>query len=223
MEFLSDKLLNMADPLSKNRLQEYFQKRQLSLPSYYTVRIGGGDHAPKWKSVVTIADGSQFISDICSTKGGSEISAASKGLMAVDIKNEGSALKPILVLGQNTALIVDVENLPKFIDELYSLIDSSENLTVYGFIGKHHCLIEKEFKLGTIKVVSPSTRSDGTDTTIQVYTGLLLAQEKYEKYLIATRDHFGAALVETIMTPNLGWVAKSAKLVTQPKQIFNEP
>lgn len=214
----------MADPRSKNQLQEYFQKKQLSLPSYSTVRVGGGDHTPEWKSVVTLFDGSRFESDIASTKGGAEISAASKALIGVNInlKTKVSIITSndiTKVLDRKTALLVDVENLPKLIDELVSLHNNITNLTVYAFIGEHHCLIDKELPPGTIKVISPSTRPDGTDTCMQVYVGALLVKESYDEYLIATRDHYGSALVEMISAPNLLWTSRPARLVTKISQL----
>lgn len=120
------------------------------------------------------------------------------------------------VLSHKSAILVDVENLPKFIDAISNKL---HNYIVYAFIGEHHCLSEKEYPPGVIKITSPSTRSDGTDTCMQVYTGMLLSQEKYESYIIATRDHYGSTLVEMISSPGLGWSPKKARLVTNPTQL----
>jgi hypothetical protein len=111
---------------------------------------------------------------------------------------------------------VDVENLPRFIDEIGSRLSI---YTVYAFVGEHHCLIDKEYPKGVIKIISPSTRPDGTDCCMQVYTGMLLAQEAYDTYLIATRDHYGSALVEMISSCNLGWIPKSARIITKASQL----
>lgn len=118
--------------------------------------------------------------------------------------------------GASTAILVDVENLPKFIDAISNKL---HNYAVYAFIGEHHCLSEKEYPPGIIKITSPSTRSDGTDTCMQVYTGMLLAREIYDSYIIATRDHYGSSLVEMISSPGLGWTPKKARLVTNPSQL----
>lgn len=119
------------------------------------------------------------------------------------------------------AVLVDIENMPKFIDDIkdMSFRPKYTSVTIYAFVGEHHCLVDKDFPEYVIKIISPSTRPDGTDSCIQVYTGMLLAREEYDTYLIATRDHFGSALVEMIMTSNLGWNNKYAKVVTKPAHI----
>ena len=114
------------------------------------------------------------------------------------------------------AVLVDVENLHKFIE---GITDRLNEFTVYAFIGIHHCLSDKEYPDNVIKILSPSTRPDGTDTCMQVYTGMLLSQEKYDEYIIVTRDHFGSSLVEMIIYPSFGWKPKPARLVTKPSQL----
>lgn len=114
-----------------------------------------------------------------------------------------------------TALFIDLENLPKLVDELPSTL----GLDIYVFVGEHHPLVDKEFTRPIIRIISPSTRKDGTDTCMQVYIGMLLAQQKYEEYIIATMDHYGSTLVEMIQSNSLGWVPKSARLITRAKQL----
>lgn len=219
--------INMTDPvfISKNTLQEYCQGRKLPLPSYKTIRVGGSDHAPTWKSTVTIYDGRQFEGDIGPIKSRAEGLAAFNAISALnhtkisEIDRKVPEISKQIMMPPKTALLVDVENLPKFIDELPLNIN---NLTVYAFIGRHHCLVDKKFPPGTIKVISPSTRPDGTDTCMQVYTGALLSKEVYDTYLIATRDHYGSALVEMIMSNDLFWPPKSARLVTQISQLWSD-
>lgn len=268
---------DMDDSLTtaKNQLQELFQKKQLPLPKYDTVRSGGADHEPLWISTVTLYNGQKFSGDIYSNKSKADASAALKALRTLIGVSKQTSYKPGPVrvppivpntmisvpLGQippivpskiisvspgqvapilpivsplvtdlvtrvdkisvstntgKTALLVDVENLPKFIDESISRLNE---FTVYAFVGEHHHSVDKEFPEGVIKILSPSTRADGTDTCMQVYIGMLLAREAYDNYLIATRDHYGSALVEMIMCPNLGWLNKSARLVTKSSQL----
>lgn len=116
----------------------------------------------------------------------------------------------------NIAMLVDVENRPKFIDNIADLI---ANYTIYAFIGEHHCLAEKVFPQPVIKIISPSTRPDGTDTCMQVYTGMLLTLEKYDGYIIVTQDHYGSTLVEMITSSIFGWKAKPARVVSRPSQL----
>ena len=115
-----------------------------------------------------------------------------------------------------TALFVDVENLPKIIDDVIGQI---EGVDIYAFVGYHHCLSEKEFPESVTKVLSPSTRSDGSDSCMQVYIGCMLGQKSYDTYLIATRDHYGSALVDMITSDSLLWEKKNARVVTQVSHI----
>lgn len=190
----------------KNKLQEFYQKQGLPLPKYETLRLGGPDHKPVWQSRITTPDKIVIIGGIKPTKSLSESSAAKRALKS--IVND---LQPKIILPNRTALLVDVENLPKFINDV---CDKYDNLDIYAFVGIHHCLSERKFPSNVIKVLSPSTQQDGTDTCMQVYIGYLLSQNKYDNYLIATRDHFGAALIDMITSDNLLWKSKNAKLVT---------
>lgn len=117
---------------------------------------------------------------------------------------------------KSTVILVDVENLPKFIDEIK---DRVNEFVIYAFVGEHHCLSDKIFPESVIKILSPSTRPDGSDTCMQVYTGVMLACEMFDNYIIATRDHFGSTLVEMISTSGLGWKNKNARLVSKPSQL----
>lgn len=233
---------------SKNALQEYFQTRHLPLPKYVSCRCGGSDHQPLWQSKVTFwsvidNDFKEVTSDIFGSKIKAEISAADlvlNILTRIDVSTKGlHFIDPVIVpdvsqispksitpnqlilhkkrtVGRRTALFVDVENLPKFINEV---VQEIEGIDIYAFIGYHHCLSEKTFPENVIKVLSPSTRADGSDTCMQVYIGYMLAQEKYNTYFIATRDHYGSALVEMITTDTLLWKKKDAKVVTQVSHI----
>jgi hypothetical protein len=199
----------------KNILQEYYQKKKSHLPQYDTTRVGGSDTLPKWQSIVT-CDNISYLGDICPKKTAAENSAAFIALKAIN-----SIEKPITPNDFNvsTAILIDIENLPKFFEEIPDCDLNNQNLTVYGFIGQYHPLSTKYGDKKIIKVLSPSTRQDGTDTCIQVYAGILLALEKYEHYIIATKDHFGSSLVEMISSSHLGWVAKTAKLAISYKNI----
>ena len=50
---------------------------------------------------------------------------------------------------------------------------------------------------------------------MQVYAGFLLAQGVYHTYYIATRDHYGTALVDMITTDSLLWPKQRAVVVTK--------
>lgn len=217
------------DHKSKNILQEYFQIRHLPLPKYHTVRYGGSDHQPLWRSKIIFwnnqtREDQEIIGDVAGSKIKAEISVAhillhllsqNKILYSNPLISPENINKKIKV-NERTALFVDVENLPKFAEEASA---TTENITIYAFIGYHHCLSEKVFPDNIIKVLSPSTRSDGSDTCMQVHIGFLLSQNKYDTYLIATRDHYGSALVDMITSDTLLWDKKEARVVTQISHI----
>jgi hypothetical protein len=200
----------------KNILQEYYQKKKLPLPQYDTTRVGGSDTSPKWQSIVN-CDNIAYLGDICQEKTAAENSAAFLAFKAINSIEKTTATPTDFNV--STAILIDIENLPKFFEEIPDCDLNNENLTVYGFIGQYHPLSTKYEDKKMIKILSPSTRQDGTDTCIQVYTGILLALEKYEHYIIATKDHFGSSLVEMINSHSLGWVVKTAKLVISYKNI----
>ena len=124
--------------------------------------------------------------------------------------------QPIIVT-QKTAILVDVENLPQFISNLPKF---DGPLVIYAFIGMHHPRADTNFGDGVVKIISPSTRPDGTDTCMQLHVGLFLASEIFDRYLIATRDHFGSTLVELIDSPGFPWNRKSAAVVSNIRHVL---
>lgn len=194
---------------AKNLVQEYFQKRHTSIPKYETLRIAGSDHQPIWQSCVVIDD-TTIVGDPHVRKSCAEISVSEKCLTFLS-KN-----KIINKISERSALLVDVENMPNFIDDV---LNNISGLDIYAFIGIHHCLSQKTFPEGVIKILSPSSRPDGTDTCMQMYVAILLAQERYDNYFIATHDHYGHSLVDMITYSGLLWKAKNARVVTSVSHI----
>jgi len=198
---------------AKNKLQEYFQQSKLSLPVYKTTRAGGQDHAPLWVSSVFCHNGTSIEGEVFNSKSDAEKSAAQKALH--HLQSTLHALKEAKDYPLKTAIIIDMENMPKFFDTIPEEDLNHENLTVYGFIGVHHPMMDKMVHPKFVQVQSPSTRKDGTDTCIQVTVGHWLAEEKYDNYLIVTRDHFGSCLVDMITADNMMWKKKEAKHITK--------
>lgn len=125
-----------------------------------------------------------------------------------------------IYLKKDTVMLVDVENIPKIIEIFISKRTIfPENFWIYGFVGKHHpqadCIASIKHPR-VIKILSPSTQKDATDTYMQIYVGMFLYDETFEEYLICTRDHFGSNLVEFIQSneEDQPWKPKNAKLVT---------
>jgi hypothetical protein len=206
---------------SKNKLQEFFQKDALPLPTYETKIIANGK-SPIFVSTVTLCNGSQYQGEERSTKKLSEFSAAIKALghlSDLDLKLEATATNDINICKTRNVIMIDIENLhnfhKSFTNKEYGLFD------IYVFVGVRHHLVNIKFDDNIHKIVSPSTRPDGTDTCIQVFTGLCLSQNLYDNYFIATRDKFGSALVDMITADGLLWKPKNAYVITEISQIYS--
>lgn len=197
----------------KGLLQEHCQKRKVANPIYERARVGGEDHEPLWISTVTV-DQLSFTGDVQKSKILADQAAADIALASLQESERTRATSKIL--DESTVVLVDVENLPKFIDELKSEVSKCN---VIAFVGEHHPLAEKTFPSNVLVIKTDSTRKDATDTCMQVYVGCLLAKNTYENYIIVTRDHFGSSLVDTIRSSRGNWMAKNARLVTSVSQL----
>ena len=197
---------------SKNKLQEFFQKKQLTLPKYKTSNVGGQPHDPLWQSIVTLHDGSSYSGDIVSSKVEAELSAAEKALLYLN--NESFSPKPILIekIEEKRVVLIDVENCPKAVDELLEKT-RIENLIIYAFVGKDHPLSAREYR-GVKKILVPSNRKDAVDTCMIMYASFLLFTEVFEKYYIITGDHFGPTLAELMTSEHMPWKAKATFVCT---------
>jgi hypothetical protein len=196
---------------AKNQLQEFFQKQQLPLPKYTIHRVGGPDHRPQYQSTLSYND-VVLTGAIFSNKGQATLDVAEQALKLLNTSEPLKIQSP-----DRTALFVDVENMPHFIDEVQKKI---EGMTIYAFVGHHHHLSNKEWLSPIIKILVHSTRPDGTDTAMQVYVGYHLAHHNYDRYYIATRDHYGATLVEMISVQPGPWQSKTAYMVSQVDHII---
>ena len=113
-------------------------------------------------------------------------------------------------------MLVDIENVPKWLDivvEKYPHI--TDMMDIFGVIGEYHSLVEKVLPPKVVKIISPSSRPDGSDSCIQICVGAFLAQNKYDEYLIATNDRFAHNVVEFITAPSLFWKPCSGRVVTR--------
>jgi hypothetical protein len=189
----------------KNKLQEVYQKSGEQLPTYNSFKKDDD-----WISEVVLYDGSKYSSDPFKRKTDAENDAASKALLNFTV----TVTKNIYDLPR-TVLLVDVENMPKIIEE----IGETTHMDIYAFVGEYHVLMKKDFGIKVTKIISPSSRKDGTDTCMQVYIGYLLSIDEYDRYLIATNDHYGFALVDMINTNNFMWKNKVAKVITNVGQL----
>src|SRR5688572_6405500 len=118
---------------NKNQLQEYYQKLHLNPPIYNTISCGGKPNAPLWQSTVTLYDNTFYVGNIHKTKSNAEKSAAFIALSSL-------SLKPIKLTSKynyekKTVMLIDIENMPKFFNEIPVEDLNNPNLTIYGFIG----------------------------------------------------------------------------------------
>ncbi len=226
----------MASISSKNALQEYYQKRSLPLPRYTTIQIS---QTPiRWKSTVLLHDGKKFQGNVESSKSAAELSAAGTALY-LDLQPLDNNKKVVkspttstvknttaVKLALDTVIIIDVENMPKILNEVVPLLAIYTNLYVYAFVGEHHPqhditintqknILDDDRRSRVTVVSSKSTRPDGSDTCIQLYVGAFLFDETYDAYLICTIDHFGGGMVDLISATDMLWPKKQACVVTK--------
>jgi hypothetical protein len=200
--------------MARNELQEWCQKRG-HVPPCYVSNQTGPPHKPVWRTAVTVFfkdSQSGFFGEDGPSKKEAEASAASmvlKWIQANETPEKGPPTK--VKVTKRTAIMVDVENMPRLISQLPVF---EGPVTIFAFVGKHHHLASVDYGDEVTKILSPSTRPDGTDTCMQVHAGRFLMENEYDLYLIATRDHFGGALVEMIESDAFCWQPKKAALIT---------
>ncbi len=178
---------------SKNKLQEFFQKRGLPAPVYYTSKVGGTDNDPKWVCLVKLFNGEVIYSNPSSSKKSCEMEAAANALADIDSRSlEYRNIKYRFDIDSKVVILVDGENLPTIPIKFATEVCTSASLRVY--ISKGHPikpkLVEHEIKIVEID----STRKDAVDTAIIMDSVRLYP----DHIIIVTNDHFGASLVELI-------------------------
>ena len=179
--------------MSKNKLQEYFQKRKLPLPKYYSYSEGRS-HESLWKSTVELYNGSKYTGDPCKSKTLAEASAANIALLDhMDRKDKVLISEDIMI-----SILVDIENKPNFVDDVLEKIDLNKcNIDLYIFISEGHHNIGKEWDNNKVfKQVIPSTRKDAADIGMILFTGKLISNNDYDKIIVVTSDHFGIVIEE---------------------------
>jgi len=126
-------------------------------------------------------------------------------------------------LTRKIAIIIDLENVPKFPSEIADLV-SDGNLAVFSVCSKHYHGSTAEEIPGITKVLSPTLGPDSSDACIMVLLGSLLATGLYEEYLLVSRDRFVAPLVPigSIGTEPSMWVPKPVKVVSTRDQLVKE-
>ncbi len=199
---------NEATLSAKNRLQELYQKQKLPLPIYDSTNLSSVPHIPSWRATVTLYDGTQYDSPICSTKTKAEIGAAECALKVAGV--EHNSAKPSIVekhFRYPVYVFIDVENQsPDAVIELCQRCRVSTNLIIYAICGFKHVSATKDYDdKRVIKALSPSSRRDGADFYIATKIGECLGEMKVSagSVVVVTRDHFGDVM-EDILRNQLG-------------------
>lgn len=120
------------------------------------------------------------------------------------------------------AVIIDLENLPKFPKEIDDLV-GFPNLDIYAVCSAHyHGESFAEVK-GIKKVLSPALGANASDLCITMLVGAFLRDEKYDGYLLASRDKFVAPLTEIIRngTNTQDWKPKPAYIISSRKHLID--
>lgn len=183
----------------KNLLQEYFQKKRLALPHYATRSTVSKD-APSafvWTSVVTLflpASTQEIAGNSEKTKTEAEQSAAK---LALQFLEHQRTTQPKLTTKLPTAVFIDGENCPVARLELFD--ELGEGYTIYTFASVGHPSLKQPTR-GDADVLIPvsSSRKDAVDISISMHLGAYLVQPTYLRYIVITKDHFGACIPECV-------------------------
>ncbi len=201
----------------KNKLQEFFQKRGIPLPVYYTNRVGGSDDSPKWVCMIKLFNGEIIYSTPTSSKRSCEAEAAAKTLADLNSHNlEYRNVKYTFNTDSKIILMIDGENQPIIPIKIVSEVDTSASLRVY--ISKGHP-IKPKLEEHEIKIVEiDSTRKDAVDIAIIMDSVRLYP----DHIIIVTNDHFGSSLVELINKEKGQLVGHSARNYEEVLNILSE-
>ena len=186
---------------AKNKLQEYFQRKNLTLPQYDTIILS----TKEWSSTVTFSlDGHDYTYTGPSSlkKKQAECNTAHVAYTAVfpstDICYRTPKIKAGEILVPKTDhqtyiyVLVDYENINR-VPELDRLDKKSNELTVLRFVNHLH----SESKTEEANCIVESSIKDAVDHYISFYIGNLCATVPNNKSLhiiVLTRDHFASAL-----------------------------
>jgi len=192
----------------KNQLQEFCQKYNLELPKYQIEELHRPD-TQNWFTATVDVNLHFYRGPVRNSKREAELAVAE--IAYLDIQDKITHRK-IVYKGPVTSILIDVENKPKIIEELYEWVEinKSPHLIVIGVISANHPLVlsgslfrstsgywQPNEKTSIIKV--NSTRADASDTWLSFLAGKLLGQGMLgSRCLIISHDHFAHSLAECL-------------------------
>ena len=182
----------------KNALQEYCQKSKLPLPRYETNKVECGDgNSYMWMTTLYISEELRvepIRGGIEKTKVEAEQSAARLALQFLDVKE---AAIPKLVVLRSTAILIDGENCPRAYESL--LRELGDGYTIYTFASAGHPALSRTNRGSSdLLIAVPSSRKDAVDISMSIHLGMYIAQGSFSRYIIITKDHFGACIPECV-------------------------
>lgn len=206
---------------SKSDLNEYYQKRKQKLPTYETIKVGGCDHKPMFRSIVSTFDNISVKSDTFNNKKDAEKNAAMKMLILInnihdndddllddikddikdDDKNDDKYHK------QKYKVYIDMENLPQAHKEIEKF-----NCEIIGYVSRRSPIVEKMNEYNFRIVIANSIAKDAADIFMCmdiVKDNVCCDPGDLDEYMnskiiiILTKDHFGQTAVEWLNQNNI--------------------
>lgn len=170
------------------KLQEYSQRNGYKLPSYKIYKKGGPPHMPKFQCELKFNVSYNFKSDICYSKKEAKINVAKKCYESLEGNSRSDEE------GKYDYILVDTENLPKFLDT-YNL----EN--IIGISSTNHPQSVKR-KDDPRMLIVDSDKPNACDVAIIFKVAQIIMTEPNVKNIaIATEDKsFSLALKDCIET-----------------------
>ena len=185
---------------SKNMLQEHYKNRT-DLLKYNTMKIGGGDHNPIWKSELII-DKKKFTAED-KTKKGAELLVADKAYRFInkkDVSNEAARRaqkyknvtdidlriykKIVLIDGENQDVDMKYLSDKQTLFMIFVAKNTSKNLVFMAQEMHNNCCV----------FISECVGKDAADHMLTFYLGKLSILAPNKNYYVLTKDHYGEYL-----------------------------
>ena len=136
---------------------------------------------------------------------------------ALTPRNTLSPIPKKVAVAKKTVLLVDLENMPKFISQL-PMFD--ENMTVYAFVSERNIRMTKKLR-SDVKVITAKTcKRDGADICMQMHLGTYLNANQFEIYLLASNDHFAGAAKDIMSSDEMAWTKQQAIVVKKVADVI---
>lgn len=180
-----------------NKLQEWCQKRDMSLPVYNITQVDGG-----FVSTVIMPNGVECTGDNYSNKKDAKKNSAKTAYEKLFDKEYFSNDRKLYKIRtpSKTGIFVDCENKQKFINEFFRFVDFDLGfINIYAFATDGHGSLGKILPENRKCITELTSKSSFSDTS-SVFMMYNLAKfvKQYENIVIVTSNNFGSALVHCI-------------------------